>query len=131
MFNGFKNKYYAGAPSLRRLIEGRKSKFSDSSIMRKIATLSLMLYMWPVKKAFNEENNFFDNLGKRRKCYIDVASSLTDEQRNYYRTLQDLVHVYNHGEYNLIRIGAEHDGGYIMLDDFAPVSNSRGGVSVI
>ena len=36
----------------------------------------------------------------------------------YYRELQDLLHIAKVEGFDLVRTGREHDGGYIMLDDF-------------
>ena len=36
----------------------------------------------------------------------------------YYRELQDLLHIAKTEGFDLVRIGREHDGGYILLDDF-------------
>ena len=135
MLESFKDKYYSNSSSFRRLIDDRVSKFNGDSIMRKISTLILMLYMWPVKKAFNDNNIFFVNVANMRKRYFECGKSYIDvntlshEQKNYYAALQDLFHIYAHRDFNLVRLGAEYDGGYIILDDF--ISNSRGGVSVI
>ena len=36
----------------------------------------------------------------------------------YYRELQKLLHISKPEGFELVRIGREHDGGYILLDDF-------------
>ena len=111
-----KAKYFENAPLLGQFIKGRRSMFSHKSLMYKITTGFYMLYLWPVKKLFSKTHGFG----------LDFAK----ESKTYCAALQDLFHIYNHGEYNLIRVGAKHDGGYIMLDDFMPVnevSNLRGG----
>lgn len=37
---------------------------------------------------------------------------------NYYSELQDLLRIAKVEGFNLVRTGREHDGGYILLDDF-------------
>ncbi len=125
---GFKANYFKNVQLLEKIIDCRKSKFRNMSIMRRLSTLSLMIYLWPIKKLFAGDNKFLSALSKDA---VNVANFLTEEQKNYYAALQNLFHIYAHGDLNLIRVGAKHDGGYIMLDDFAPakeVSNLRGGV---
>ena len=111
-----KSKFFEDTPILDLFVKKRQSVFSSSAVMHKISTGLHMLYLWPVKKLFSKSQG--------------LGLDFYNFSRNYYADLQDLFHIYAHGKYNLIRVGAEHDGGYIMLDDFAPVnelSNLRGG----
>ena len=101
----FKSKYFEGSPIFRQLIETRNSHFEPGSIARKITTVLYMFYLWPVKKLFD----------KNAPMMIDFDN----ERKFYFNELQNLLHVYNHDGFNLIRVGAKNDGGYIMLDDLS------------
>ncbi len=39
--------------------------------------------------------------------------------KNYYQKLESLLYIYKVNDFDLVRVGTAHDGGYIMLNDFA------------
>ena len=55
----------------------------------------------------------FKRWGIRRRIKLDLILS-----KGYYRELQDLLHIAKVEGIDLVRIGREYDGGYIMLNDF-------------
>ena len=55
----------------------------------------------------------FKRWGIRRRIKLDLILS-----KGYYRELQDLLHIAKVEGVDLVRIGHEYDGGYIMLNDF-------------
>ena len=71
---------------------------------KKITAAALMLYLLPVKKFIHISEYL-----KHYKLTID---------NNYYDELHNLLHVAKVNDYELVRVGRDHDGGYIMLDDF-------------
>lgn len=60
------------------------------------------------KKLENKWDYFYKDLGE-----------LTPRQRRYFEELHRLLRIGRVKDIGFTRVGAEHDGGYIMLDDFA------------
>lgn len=59
-------------------------------------------------------------LAKRvlRKCIKPMGTFTFITSPEYYRQLQDLLLIAKPEGFELVRIGREHDGGYILLDNF-------------
>ena len=92
-------KFYGGNPSLDRML---RSGFKNHPIMATITAL----YVFPVR-------NILESLYSSEFLhkYTFTASN------EYYREIHELLHVSKAEGHELIRVGREYDGGYIMLDD--------------
>lgn len=66
----------------------------------------LMLYLFPVRKYVRLDETL-------RKCSIFTSP-------DYYKQLQDILHIAKTEGFELVRTGRENDGGYILLNDFHP-----------
>ena len=53
-----------------------------------------------------------------RKCIKPMGTFTFITSPHYYQQLQDLLIIAKPENFDLVRIGHEHDGGYIMLNDF-------------
>ncbi len=69
-----------------------------------IRAVGLMIYLFPVKSKLSEERVYHK--------YAFVTSS------EYYHDIWELLHISKTRGYELIRLGRDNDGGYIMLNDF-------------
>ena len=69
-----------------------------------IKATAMTLYMFPVRNVVKLDSPI-------RK--FDIFTS-----RDYYSELQKLLHISKPEGFDFVRIGREHDGGYILLDDF-------------
>lgn len=93
-----------------------KSIIGKSCILRKIIAkeyktghyvkaAAMMIYLLPVKTALSKA------VTPLKRCEI-VSSP------EYYNSVWKLLHISKAEGYELIRLGRDYDGGYIMLDDF-------------
>ena len=78
-----------------------------------IKAVLLALYLMPVRKTFrlNNEDIFFLTPLDNRDIFFRAPIE-------YYRELHKLLHISKVDGFDLIRIGRDYDGGYIMLNDF-------------
>ena len=49
-----------------------------------------------------------------------IKESIYSINQNFYNELHKLLHIAKTENFDLVRIGRDNDGGYIMLDDFKP-----------
>ena len=95
----FCKRFYDDNSLLYFFMQKRKAKItSRSRLAYCFSTLLLMLYLWPVRRLF-----------KMAKLGEDNA---------YYESLQRLLRVGKVEGVDMTRVGAEGDGGYVMLNDF-------------
>lgn len=69
-----------------------------------LKAIALTLWTFPVKNLVKLDSHVIP---------FDIFTS-----KDYYAELQDLLHIAKVEGFELVRVGREHDGGYIMLDDF-------------
>lgn len=53
--------------------------------------------------------------------YLNSDKDYRGKWETYCQEVRGLLRIYGVDEYQLVRVGEKHDGGYIMLDDFARV----------
>lgn len=89
---------------------GRKDKKNGSRIYYNLSTLLLMLYLLPVR-------GLFKMAALARIPTMKIVNRIKTS-KEYYDNLQYLLHIGKVEGCDLVRAGAPHDGGYLMLDDF-------------
>lgn len=71
----------------------------------RIKAIAMMLYLFPVRR-------------KIKPLSGPIASYEVIGKQKYYNELQDLLHISKVEGFELVRLGRDNDGGYIMLNDF-------------
>ena len=100
----------------RMILDTAKSIIGQNSALRNIIIREyksghylkaavLMIYLLPVREALRKV--------KTTRRYNLITES------EYYHEIWKLLHISKAEDYELIRLGRNNDGGYIMLDDFA------------